>query len=173
MSQKTDAVVASTIGIDTGKNTLHLIGLDDQGTIVLREKVRRTAICDGCLSWRSFAMHDSTARNGSGSRASSNAVRPKLLPSRLPTKLHAWPGPSWCATNGSLKRSCCQRHSVSRAALTNWRGHDDVNADTVVPGIRQTRLGQCTFKCALSIGTRSANSIRASGQPRRINRPDT
>jgi hypothetical protein len=29
MSQKTDAVVASTIGIDTGKNTLHLIGLDD------------------------------------------------------------------------------------------------------------------------------------------------
>jgi len=36
MSQKTDAVVASTIGIDTGKNTLHLIGLDDQGTIVLR-----------------------------------------------------------------------------------------------------------------------------------------
>ena len=38
MSQKTDAVVASTIGIDTGKNTLHLVGLDEQGTIVLREK---------------------------------------------------------------------------------------------------------------------------------------
>jgi transposase len=34
MSQKTDAVVISTIGIDTGKNTLHLVGLDDQGTIV-------------------------------------------------------------------------------------------------------------------------------------------
>jgi hypothetical protein len=29
MLQKTDAVVASTIGIDTGKSTLHLIGLDD------------------------------------------------------------------------------------------------------------------------------------------------
>ena len=27
MSRKTDAVVAHTIGIDTGKNTLHLIGL--------------------------------------------------------------------------------------------------------------------------------------------------
>ncbi len=26
MPQKTDAVVASTIGIDTGKNTLHLVG---------------------------------------------------------------------------------------------------------------------------------------------------
>src|SRR6266487_1602529 len=44
MSQKTDAVVASTIGIDTGKNTLHLIGLDEQGTIVLREKLARGRI---------------------------------------------------------------------------------------------------------------------------------
>ena len=28
MSHKTAATVAHTIGIDTGKNTLHLIGLD-------------------------------------------------------------------------------------------------------------------------------------------------
>ena len=41
MSRKTDAVIARTIGIDTGKNTLHLIGLDDNGAIVLREKVSR------------------------------------------------------------------------------------------------------------------------------------
>ena len=44
MSQKTDTVVASTIGIDTGKNTLHLIGLDDRGAIVLREKLTRGRI---------------------------------------------------------------------------------------------------------------------------------
>jgi len=31
MSHKTAATVAHTIGIDTGKNTLHLIGLDDKG----------------------------------------------------------------------------------------------------------------------------------------------
>ncbi|MFZ0673344.1 MAG: hypothetical protein WAM50_23940, partial [Pseudolabrys sp.] len=31
-------------GIDTGKNTLHLIGLDDQGAIVLREKIARGRI---------------------------------------------------------------------------------------------------------------------------------
>ena len=31
MSHKTAATVVHTIGIDTGKNTLHLIGLDDQG----------------------------------------------------------------------------------------------------------------------------------------------
>jgi hypothetical protein len=30
MSHKTAATVAHTIGIDTGKNTLHLIGLDDK-----------------------------------------------------------------------------------------------------------------------------------------------
>ena len=44
MSRKTDAVVPRTIGIDTGKNTLRLIGLDDKGAIVLREKVSRGQI---------------------------------------------------------------------------------------------------------------------------------
>ena len=43
MSHKT-ATVAHTIGIDTGKNTLHLIGLDDQGAIVVREKIARGRI---------------------------------------------------------------------------------------------------------------------------------
>jgi len=43
-SCKTDTVVARTIGIDTGKNTLHPIGLDDKGAIVLREKVSRGRI---------------------------------------------------------------------------------------------------------------------------------
>ena len=44
MSHKTAAAVAHTIGIDTGKNTLHLIGLDDKGAIVLREKIARGRI---------------------------------------------------------------------------------------------------------------------------------
>ena len=44
MSHKTAATVAHTIGIDTGKNTLHLIGVDDKGAMVLREKVVRDRI---------------------------------------------------------------------------------------------------------------------------------
>ena len=36
--------VVRTIGIDTGKNTLHMIGLDEKGAIVLREKVSRNRI---------------------------------------------------------------------------------------------------------------------------------
>jgi hypothetical protein len=44
MSHKTAAAVAHTIGIDTGKNTLHLIGLDETGAIVLREKIARGRI---------------------------------------------------------------------------------------------------------------------------------
>jgi len=44
MPSQTDAVVARTIGIDPGKNTLHLIGLDEKGAIVLREKVSRGRI---------------------------------------------------------------------------------------------------------------------------------
>ncbi len=35
---------ATTIGIDMGKNTLHMIGLDARGGIVLREKVSRGGI---------------------------------------------------------------------------------------------------------------------------------
>src|SRR6185503_933298 len=43
MSRKTNTA-AVTIGIDPGKNTLHLIGLDARGEIVLREKVARDRI---------------------------------------------------------------------------------------------------------------------------------
>src|SRR6516225_4955562 len=44
MPKRTNAVAVSTIGIDTGKNTLHMIGLDEKGEIVLREKVSRSRI---------------------------------------------------------------------------------------------------------------------------------
>jgi transposase len=43
MSRKSNAAIA-TIGIDPGKNTLHLIGLDARGEIVLRERVARDRI---------------------------------------------------------------------------------------------------------------------------------
>src|SRR5215470_7946248 len=44
MSRKTEAGLARTIGIDTGKNTLHLVGLDAKGAVVLREKLARSRI---------------------------------------------------------------------------------------------------------------------------------
>jgi hypothetical protein len=37
------------------------------------------------------------------------------------------------------------------------------NADKVDPGIGRTRMGQRIIECVLSIGTRSAQSIMASG----------
>ena len=40
MSRKTTSLEAvATIGIDIGKNTFHLIGLDEKGAIVLRQKL--------------------------------------------------------------------------------------------------------------------------------------
>jgi hypothetical protein len=39
-SQKTPETI-STIGIDVGKNTFHLVGLDKRGAIVLQQKVTR------------------------------------------------------------------------------------------------------------------------------------
>ena len=45
MPSKADTAVARTIGIDTGKNTLHMIGLDEKGAIVsAAAKVSRTPI---------------------------------------------------------------------------------------------------------------------------------
>ena len=44
MSRQTNAIAVTTIGIDTGKSTLHLIGLDERGTMVLREKLARGRI---------------------------------------------------------------------------------------------------------------------------------
>src|SRR5580692_5121658 len=72
MSHKTAAAVAQTIGIDTGKNTLHLIGLDDKGAIVLREKIARgriaaparqcAAVLDRNRSWHGDALCGSRAK---------------------------------------------------------------------------------------------------------------
>jgi transposase len=42
-SQKTPEII-STIGIDLGKNTFHLVGLDKRGAIVLRQKVSRSQL---------------------------------------------------------------------------------------------------------------------------------
>ena len=48
MPRSTIRAVA-TIGIDMGKNTLHMIGLDSRGTIVLREKgLTRTHYIEAC-----------------------------------------------------------------------------------------------------------------------------
>ena len=42
MPRKTTSLEAvATIGIDIGKNTFHLIGLDKKGAIVLRQKLSR------------------------------------------------------------------------------------------------------------------------------------
>ena len=44
MPHKSTVHAVTAIGIDMGKNTLHMIGLDLRGAIVLREKVLRGRI---------------------------------------------------------------------------------------------------------------------------------
>ena len=44
MRRTTTIHAVTTVGIDMGKNTLHMIGLDLRGAIVLREKVARGRI---------------------------------------------------------------------------------------------------------------------------------
>ena len=44
MPRKSTVHAVTAIGIDMGKNTLHMVGLDSRGAIVLREKVSRGRI---------------------------------------------------------------------------------------------------------------------------------
>src|SRR5271156_1709312 len=44
MPRTSSVHAVTTIGMDMGKNTLHMIGLDSRGAIVLREKVSRGRI---------------------------------------------------------------------------------------------------------------------------------
>ena len=41
MDSKTSDGTVATIGIDIGKNTFHVVGLDERGSIVLRQKLSR------------------------------------------------------------------------------------------------------------------------------------
>lgn len=47
MPRKFSVPTVTTIGIDMGKTTLHMVGLDSCGAIVLREKVSRGRIARG------------------------------------------------------------------------------------------------------------------------------
>jgi hypothetical protein len=68
MSHKTAATVAHTIGIDTGKNTLHLIGLDDQWGQSFCPRPDRSparqcaAVPDRNRSWHGHALCGSRAK---------------------------------------------------------------------------------------------------------------
>ena len=46
----------TAIGIDMGKNTLHMVGLDTRGTIVLREKLSRDALHRGLRTCRPVSL---------------------------------------------------------------------------------------------------------------------
>ena len=41
MDRKASDSIVTAIGIDIGKNTFHLVGLDERGAIVLRQKLSR------------------------------------------------------------------------------------------------------------------------------------
>ena len=72
----------------------HSTGGKDDGSVGSQN--RAIDICDGCSSlgpWLSSDMHASAAPSGCGWRVSWSAGRSRSLPSRLPTRSHAWPGP--------------------------------------------------------------------------------
>ena len=51
MSNRSTAIVA-TMGIDIGKNSFHVVGLDQRGAIVLRQKWSRAGWKHGSRTYR-------------------------------------------------------------------------------------------------------------------------
>jgi hypothetical protein len=63
MPCKRDVAVIRAIEIDTGKNTLHMVGLDEKGAIVLREKVSRNRIAARLVpKQKAFGLEDDPTR---------------------------------------------------------------------------------------------------------------
>ena len=70
-----------------------------------------------------------------------------------------------------IAKSVFQVHGVDGAGAVVMRRR--ISRAKMLELFGRARLGQRTLKCVFLIGTRSAQSIRASGLTRRINRPDT
>src|SRR5207244_1038378 len=115
MSRKTEAGLACTIGIDTGKNTLHLVGLDAKGAVVLRDKLARGRIA---AQLALQALHRVRSRLIGGRTAAINQIRSFLLErgitlrqglrflrQQLPQVLATRTGVSTSVSNTSQRRS--------------------------------------------------------------------
>src|SRR5262245_9053824 len=76
---QTESVAVATLGVDIGKNTFHLVGLDKRGTIVLRERLSRARTrfawptwCPAWSTWRPasvqmiWSIHDNEPGSCSG-----------------------------------------------------------------------------------------------------------
>jgi hypothetical protein len=92
MSQKIDTSIA-VVGIDIGKNSFHVVGLDQRGAIVLRQKWSRGQVearfanMPPCLIGMEACVglsRSSLARAGRRNRGS--ASLPRRYPSRLPAR---------------------------------------------------------------------------------------
>ena len=126
MLQKTNAVAVRTIGIDTGKNTFHLIGLDQQGTIVLREKLargrigRRLANASPCLIGIEAGMATGTCRPKQSCRllAFCRRAYPRAPGKTLPP---CWTGRAALAGNPQFLRRRSDHVLSLLAICATWR----------------------------------------------------
>ena len=129
MPSKKDVAVVCTIGIDTGKNTLHMIGLDEKGAIVLREEVSRSRIAGRlvnvppCLIGieagmathymsRDLLARRSRGQTGAAGLCQAVSARPQ---ERLPRRSR---GRRSCATPFDAKRADKDRRSIGPAGAS-------------------------------------------------------
>ena len=117
---------------------------------------------------------DDAVDDDGGTRAARIAVRVRV--SRLVTEVVRVKNrdvgrKTLCALSPELRRR------YDPGAFPDARNYGRRHCETYAPQASQPNALAASlpriFECVLSIGTWSAQSIRASGHPRRINRPDT
>src|SRR5262249_3197216 len=92
---------------------------------------------------------------------------------RSPTRWRAWPGRCWpmVAPIGRLsllklpKGGSASKRREDVTAFTNCRGDEDIDAKRSRPSIGKPVFGSCEERTRESVWDRSAEHIRASGQP--------
>lgn len=84
MTQQTTAETIATIGIDLGKNTFHLIGMDARGRIVLRRKIARGQLQSCLVNVRSclIGMEACTGAHYVGRQLAALGHDVRLLPAQ-------------------------------------------------------------------------------------------
>jgi hypothetical protein len=137
------------IGIDIGKNSFHLVGLDKRGAIVLRQKWSRGQVearlanmqpcligmeacvgarAPGAVGWPAHRHHQSDPRLPAGARAgvAGHSIRDRRQPRPMP--IPRWPPPS--STHRDSKSN-----SVIKYPRSAWRMRRSISMTYFIPHI--------------------------------------
>ena len=67
----------AVVGVDIGKNSFHVVGLDDRGAIVLRQKWSRSQVEARFAKYAAVPDRDGGLRRSASSKSETQSFRPR------------------------------------------------------------------------------------------------